>query len=321
MTRPSHALRPISRLALGATALALLVLGSALEVQAQNKPCTSLSPERTEEYTAIAMSAIEAYNREDYATSIELNLEALKICYEDANLYYNLARSYHKAGDCHMALFTYEEISIDDLDKDKRKTLAAHTSELQAACGASGIVLITCDDSDVELEFSGRTTRCPFTGRVDFGDHEIVATRPGYRPWFGTLRVVEGSDNTFDVPALVSEDAYGQLAVSCGEGVQSFTLITADNSVETLQCPWQGELPVGTYTLSTDPRGAPVTATVLGRATTNIDALATPPPSSCACQLRRAEPSHRTSNAPLHIAASLAALLALVGLRRRARRR
>ncbi|PJB37267.1 MAG: hypothetical protein CO108_21465 [Deltaproteobacteria bacterium CG_4_9_14_3_um_filter_63_12] len=271
---------------------------------AWSEPCENLPPADAEKYVALNTAAIEAYGASDFETTIAKTLEALALCAEDNNVKYNLARAYHQNGDCPMALYNYDNLDISGFDRKRKKNIDGYKEELLGVCADSLVVRLECGTPGTMMVFGSRKSVCPWVGRLYPDSLEINLSLDGYRSQTTMIAVAAGGENVFTMPELVSESQFGVLSVTCGEGIKGFEMVKPDGEAESYECPWEGELAIGSYTLKTDPAGQAHVTTVIGQQITNVEALSTPPPSSCACAMR--EPRRE---APFALMAGLLGLL------------
>jgi tetratricopeptide (TPR) repeat protein len=120
----------------------------------------------------------------------------------------NLATCYEKVGKLASAWALYKE-SVDLARKagdDKRRTFAAkQVSALEPRLPRLTIVAPAAAPSGLVVTRGGTTVDAALFGAptfVDPGEHEIVASAPGYEPWTGTIVVAEGKAQTITIPDL-----------------------------------------------------------------------------------------------------------------------
>lgn len=120
----------------------------------------------------------------------------------------NLATCYEKVGKLASAWALYKE-SVDLARKagdDKRRAFAAkQVTALEPRLPRLTIVAPAAAPSGLVVTRGGTTVDAALFGSptfVDPGEHEIVASAPGYEPWTGTIVVAEGKAQTITVPDL-----------------------------------------------------------------------------------------------------------------------
>lgn len=120
----------------------------------------------------------------------------------------NLATCYEKVGKLASAWALYKE-SVDLARKagdDKRRAFAAkQVTALEPRLPRLTIVAPAAAPSGLVVTRGGTTVDAALFGAptfVDPGEHEIVASAPGYEPWTGTIVVLEGKTQSITVPDL-----------------------------------------------------------------------------------------------------------------------
>jgi hypothetical protein len=225
-------------------------------------------------YFDLVLKAAEDYGNEDYASSIANGVKARSICADDWQVAYNLARAYHQAEECGMALFLYDELLERELDRKTKKKIQGYQSELRKACGEStAIVRISCEDDGVSLQLGEvRGVGCPFAGRLELGEYSLKAERSGYFSYESSFFLNPEEQVSLTVPFLRSLDSVGTLSVLCEEGVSAFELSGATGTTP-LNCPWQGELDVGEYSIVYEGLDEPIVLQVRGQQLTETTLL------------------------------------------------
>jgi len=120
----------------------------------------------------------------------------------------NLATCYEKVGKLASAWALYKE-SVDLARKagdDKRRAFAAkQVTALEPRLPKLTIVAPAAPPSGLVVTRGGTTVDAALFGAptfVDPGEHEIVASAPGYEPWTGTIVVLEGKAQSIAIPDL-----------------------------------------------------------------------------------------------------------------------
>lgn len=265
-------------------ALLLLALLCISPAALAKTPCEDLTGEVAKKYNALGDTAIERYGAEDYPGAIEAILAIKAICAEDPRLDYNLARAYHRAENCNLARFWYEEVlarSADDLgddlteilEKQKKKALASIT-ELEQVCANSARLSVSCVDEDVSITIADLVdATCPAGSRVDPGQYELIASKEGKESFRVPVTLKAGASASLIVPQLQDirfEATTGTVRLSCLANVTEVDATLPDGTSATWPCPSEQEVVPGNYTLSVASLGIAEEVTVDAGDTSNV---------------------------------------------------
>ena len=236
---------------------------------AWSEPCAGLSEASADRYFELANKAVQAYLDENYGSAVTYNLQALEVCNEDPRTTYNLARAYHQLGNCGMGLSTYEALDEFELDRKMRKKVANYRSELEGQCIDYPKFTIQCQDKEAEIELGPLSgLRCGDSGRIAPGEHRLEVYRPEHKSYGENITLEAKQTLTLTIPALVPLSAFGFLQVSCSEGVEFFDS-TGPDGQQRRPCPFDDELPVGSYQLVPSGGDEVTTVEVLGQQQTS----------------------------------------------------
>lgn len=187
-----------------------LVFALSAPVFAGEEPCDTLDEPALDRYNALGDQALERYGQKDYSGAVEAILELREICSEDPRLEYNLARAFHRAGNCNMARFWYEEVlardesSYGELVKEEKRVALTSITELEQVCvNSTRIVLLCAEPDEVTLTLGDAFTgKCPGGARVDAGTYTLTATRPGFQDYTTQVELQPREHNRVFIPPL-----------------------------------------------------------------------------------------------------------------------
>ena len=230
---------------------------------AQSKPCSKLSPEDDAEYRQLGQQAGGAYGQKDYTAAIQYMVQAMDLCDEDPRTQYNLARAYHRANNCNMAMYWYERLIKIDPNSAEGKSIASereragrYFTEMQAECSSSARVVVDCSNPEVRITIGeSHSFKCPHEGRLDAGLYKIRATlSEKHKPYVAEIRLVAGQNNRILIPKLEEIDerasrTTGTLRIDC-EGDLEKVILRGEGMREDVKCGDSKELPPGRYTLA-----------------------------------------------------------------------
>lgn len=129
----------------------------------------------------LVSAGIAAYQSGDYDKAIENFLKA-RIMQDEPVLTYNIARSYHKKGECLPAVENYNKYmgrkGADPANVDKAKGYLVEIGE----CSTEGTLSMTCTPGDANVKI-GTQEKGPCSDfALEQGDYVVIVTKDGYTP-------------------------------------------------------------------------------------------------------------------------------------------
>lgn len=139
-----------------------------------------------ESFSSVMQEGIRLYNEgktdaSRYQDALNAFLYAHQLEPDQAIVTYNIARTYHRLGNCEKALnhyLLYQSIAIADSDyTDVSEYIAALTKQ----CGMTGTLVLHCSPSQAEVSFDGeRAVLCDGMHTLKAGKHRYSVRAKGY---------------------------------------------------------------------------------------------------------------------------------------------
>ena len=137
-------------------------------------------------FDSVMQEGIRLYNEgktnaNRYQDALDAFLYAHQLEPDQAIVTYNIARTYHRLGNCEKALnhyLIYQSIAIADSDyTDVSEYIAALTKQ----CGMTGTLVLHCSPSQAEVSFDGeRAVLCDGIHTLKAGKHHYAVQAKGY---------------------------------------------------------------------------------------------------------------------------------------------
>ncbi len=160
-------------------------------------PATAFAQFEDKSYDELMQIGMRLYNegqtnKISYANAIRA-FEAARRLNPDASIVsYNIARTYHRMGNCEQALNAYLWYQSNAIIEPDYNDVSGYISELSKQCGSKGTVSLRCVPSSAMISFDGeRPVACSAHHRLKVGTHRFVIAADGFMSQEGEIEVVE----------------------------------------------------------------------------------------------------------------------------------
>ena len=120
---------------------------------------------------------------ERYEQALDAFIYAQSLDPSDVILIYNIAKCYHRLGNCEYALSSYEAYKLKAVDTDSYTDVSTYIDALRKQCGIQGTLVLRCTPQDALVSFDGnRLEPCDGVHKLKAGRHNIAVEREGYAP-------------------------------------------------------------------------------------------------------------------------------------------
>jgi len=246
-------LKSLRSLATAIGAAALLVPSIAFAEQPEID-CMSLDENVQQTFYELSGQAQEAAGNGDLDSALNYGVKAMSMCTTDAYTEYTLARIYQMRNNCPAALYHLERLqgriaAIKAEDKSLAKAITNYYGEANDECGKAVSLEINCATPETKIQLNGAIDTpvpCPVYSKILPGAYSLTATRDKYFPFKDTL-TVSTEPIAYSVPALQDSEDFGNVRIKCPRGAIKFILTDPKGIVNEYACPWEGQLPSGTY--------------------------------------------------------------------------
>jgi tetratricopeptide (TPR) repeat protein len=143
-----------------------------------------------ESFDDLVAKGLKSYSDGKYDDAIELFMKA-RVLDDQADLLYNIARCYHKKGDCIAAQEHYKRFtSRPNATPDLVEKTANWVTEL-GQCATTGSLALACTPANATVSIDGdaRTGPCGKFDDLKPGEHSLLVTSPGYEAQSLTVKV------------------------------------------------------------------------------------------------------------------------------------
>jgi tetratricopeptide (TPR) repeat protein len=150
-----------------------------------------------ESFDDLVARGLKAYSDGQYDEAVEIFMKA-RVMDDQPDLLYNIARCYHKKGDCIAAQEHYKRfVSRPNATPELVEKTKGWVAEL-GECATTGTLALACTPGDATVSIDGdaQTGPCGKFDGLKPGEHSLLVTAPGFKAQAMTVRVEVGRVTT-----------------------------------------------------------------------------------------------------------------------------
>ena len=161
--------------------------------------------EESKSFDELMQSGIRFYNEgknnpENYQKALEAFRQARRKEPDETITAYNIARTFHRLGNCEQALNHYLwYANATEKDRD-RKDVSEYISELTKQCGENGRLVLSCEPSEARVSIDGeRGIECSGVHNLKSGEHRLSFTAEGYKRHEESVTIETGQKEELNI--------------------------------------------------------------------------------------------------------------------------
>lgn len=150
-------------------------------------------------FKTIVNTGVQYYSAGNYAQAIDAFKKASAI-QENADVTYNIARSYHRLNDCQNALMYYAKFQTQVSSNEEKQAVEKYIQEL-SGCKQEGKILPLCSPANttVRIDESKETLKCGNIHSVAVGNRKLLFEAQGHEPVTRLINVIANNTTTVSV--------------------------------------------------------------------------------------------------------------------------
>lgn len=175
-------------------------------------PATAFAQFEDKSFDELMQTGIRLYNEGKtnpitYRHALEAFRQARKLDPDNHIVTFNIARTFHRMGDCEEALNNYLYYQAASITDDDYTDVSAAIGELSKQCGVKGSLTLQCMPENAAISIDGeRAVECNGTHQLKEGYHHYVVFADGYDTISGDIEIQMGESTKLDIVLDMSNE-------------------------------------------------------------------------------------------------------------------